>query len=144
MTSKEIGILGEKIAENYLKKKGYKILEKNYSPDFVSGPNIGEIDLIAKKEDIIIFVEVKTLRLRSGQVLRQVYGEFIEPTQGEPFNPEDKVDFSKQKKIIKTSQSYLLEKHFPLEIKWQIDILAIKIDLEKRKARIRHIENAVA
>jgi len=127
MDSKELGILGEKIAENYLQKKGYKILEKNYSPSFISGLNIGEVDLIAKKKDVIIFVEVKTLR--------QSLGGF--------FNPEDKVDYQKQRKIIKTAQSYILEKKLFSEIKWQIDVLSIVIDFEKRKAKIKHFENAV-
>ena len=39
----------------------------------------------------------------------------------------------------KIAQSYLLEKRFPFDIKWQIDILAIEIDLDKRKAKLRHI-----
>jgi putative endonuclease len=128
MNSKDFGVLGEKIAENYLKKKGYKILEKNYSPGFVSGPNIGEIDLIAKKQDVVVFVEVKTLQ-KSGL--------------SEDFSPETKVNYSKQKKIIKTAQSYFLEKRVSLETKWQIDILSIIVDFEKRKAKIKHFENAI-
>ena len=128
MNSKDIGILGEKIAENYLKKKGYKILEKNYSPSFVSGPNIGEIDLIAKKQDVIVFVEVKTLKENSFS----------------DFSPEMKVDYQKQRKIIKTAQSYILEKKLFSEIKWQVDILSIIVDLEKRNAKIKHFENAIA
>jgi len=48
------GNAGEKIAADYLKKKGYKILEKQF------GNRFGEIDLIAKDGDEIVFVEVKT------------------------------------------------------------------------------------
>jgi len=128
MNSKEIGILGEKIAERYLRKKGYKVLEKNYFPKFVSGPLRGEIDIIAKKEDIIIFVEVKAIQ--------QIQGKF--------FNPEDKVDFIKQRKIIKTAEGWLMKNKIPLETKWQIDILAVEIDWDKQKAKIRHLKNAVA
>jgi putative endonuclease len=127
MDSKELGILGEKIAENYLKKKGYKILEKNYSPSFVSGPNIGEVDIIAKKQNIIVFIEVKALK----------------ENYSRDFSPEMKVNYQKQRKIIKTAQSYILEKKFFSEIKWQIDVLSIVIDFQKRKAKIRHFENAV-
>jgi len=139
MTSKEIGILGEKIAEKYLKRKGYKILEKNYSPNFISGPQRGEIDIIAKKEDTIIFVEVKALRfvLPWPESSRRL-------AQDKPFNPEDKVDFLKQRKIIKTAESWLIKNKIFLESKWQIDILAIGIDLNKRRAKIRHLKNAVA
>lgn len=50
---KEIGKRSEKLAETYLKLRGYRILERNY---FVKG---GELDLIAKKKDTLVFVEVK-------------------------------------------------------------------------------------
>jgi putative endonuclease len=127
MDSKKLGILGEKIAENYLRKKGYKILEKNYSPSFISGPNIGEVDLIAKKQDVIVFVEVKTLKENYLQ----------------DFSPEMKVNYQKQRKIIKTAQSYVLAKKLFSETKWQIDVISIIVDFEKRKAKIKHFENAI-
>lgn len=127
MNSKEIGILGEKIAENYLKKKGYKILEKNYSPKFVSGPKIGEIDIIAKKEGTFIFIEVKT----------------VQKSQNVFFNPEEKVNFAKQRKIIKTAESWLIKNKIFLEVKCQIDVLAIIVDFEKKKAKIKHFKNII-
>ncbi len=51
---KLLGIKGERLTIKYLKKKGYKILEKNYFTNF------GEADIIAKKDNNIVFVEVKT------------------------------------------------------------------------------------
>jgi len=51
--NREVGKRGEEIAEEYLVKKGYKILEKNYSTKF------GEIDLIATKDSVLVFIEVK-------------------------------------------------------------------------------------
>lgn len=51
---KLLGIKGERLTIKYLKKQGYKILEKNYSTKF------GEADIIAKKDNNIVFVEVKT------------------------------------------------------------------------------------
>ena len=77
MNSKQLGILGEKIALNYLRAKGYKILDKNYSFRISGNPQKGEIDIIAKKSDITSFIEVKTLR----------------QTQDESFSPEEKVNF---------------------------------------------------
>jgi len=139
MDSKQLGNLGEKIAGNYLERKGYRILERNYSPRFISGPQKGEIDIVAKKKDIIIFVEVKTLRFVSPwpESSRRL-------SQDDSFNPEDKVDFLKQRKIIKTAESWLVKNKIFLETKWQIDILAVGVDLNKRRARIRHFKNAVA
>jgi len=126
MRTKEIGNLGERIAENYLKNKGYQILDKNYSSKVSTGPKRGEVDIIVKKNDIISFIEVKTLRL----------------VQGEPFSPEEKVDFGKQRKLVKTAESWLMKKKIPLNSKWQIDVIAIELNSDK-KAKINHFENAI-
>ncbi len=55
MTNKEIGKQGEEIAKNFLIKKGFKILEMNYKYS-----KIAEIDIIAAKNKVVHFVEVKT------------------------------------------------------------------------------------
>ena len=57
--------------------------------------------------------------------------------------PEEKVDYLKQKKIIKTAESWLTKKKIPLDKKWQIDIVSIKINPEIKKAKIQHFQNAV-
>lgn len=54
MNKRKFGIIGEKIAQGYLINKGYKILQTNYYT------KKGEIDIIAKKDKTIVFVEVKT------------------------------------------------------------------------------------
>lgn len=131
MNSKQLGILGEKIAENYLKKKGYRILDKNYSPKFISGPIRGEIDIIAKKSDLISFIEVKTLLLG------------IRPESDPLISPEQKVDYLKQRKLIKMAENWLMEKKIPLDSKWQIDVISIKINSDSKKAKIRHFKNAI-
>jgi len=125
MNTKELGFLGEKIALDYLKEKGYKILDKNYAPRFISGPLRGEIDIVAKKDDIVSFIEVKTL------------------TSNKIISPEEKVNYQKQRKILKIAENWLMEKKIPLESPWQIDVIAIKTDLNNRKAKIRHFKNAV-
>ena len=127
MNSKQLGILGEQIAEDYLKNKGYQILDKNYFSRISTGPKIGEVDIVAKKNDIISFIEVKTLRL----------------VQNEPFSPEEKVDFGKQRKLVKTAESWLMKKKIPLNSKWQIDVIAIELNLNK-KVKINHFENAIS
>ena len=125
-STKKLGDLGERIAIDYLKKKGYQILVRNYVPQFA---DLGktEIDIIAQKEKIITFIEVKTL---SGN-------------PNSPFLPQDKVDYLKQKKIIKTAEMYLLEKKL-FERKWQIDVISLKISLNSKKAQIYHLKNVVS
>jgi putative endonuclease len=125
MSSKEIGKLGEKVALEYLKKKGYKILERNWQRKSLKKE---EIDIIAKKGEIISFVEVKTL---------------IENKEKENnFLPEDKVNFFKKRKLIRACQSYLLEKKFSLDLPWQIDVISVKLNLVSKKAKIKHFPNA--
>jgi len=126
MNTKKLGDFGERVAKEYLKNKGYKILDENYSDSYISGPKGGEIDIVAKKENIINFVEVKTLEVRPGS---------------DRFSPEDKVNFQKQKKIIKTAQKWLMKNKISFDSKWQIDVISIKIDLNSKKAKIRHFKN---
>ena len=52
--SNPTAVIGEDIAVNYLKKKGYKIIERNFRKGY------GEIDIIALKKNVLVFVEVKT------------------------------------------------------------------------------------
>ena len=52
--NKVTGDSGEQLAKEYLKKNGFQILKTNYKT------NIGEIDIIAKQKDFVVFVEVKT------------------------------------------------------------------------------------
>ena len=73
---------GEHIACKYIKKQGYKILEKNYRTRY------GEIDIVAVDSDVLCFVEVKSRKNTD-------YGF-----------PEDFVDKRKQQKLIKTSLIY--------------------------------------
>ena len=127
MDSKSLGSLGEKIASDFLTNKGYRILDKNYSPRWISGPRRGEIDIIAEKEGTVSFIEVKTLESNSSS----------------GFNPEDKVNFQKQKKIMRTAENWLIERKIPLNSRWQIDVVAIKINSASKKAKIQHFQNAV-
>ena len=131
MNTKELGMLGEKVAEDYLKKKRYQILDRNYSPKFVSGPQRGEIDIVVKKNDIISFVEVKTL--------------FKNDRGSTPvISPEERVDYWKQRKILKMAESWLMEKKISLDSQWQIDVISIKIDFSSKKAKISHYQNAIS
>ncbi len=130
MDSKKLGVFSEKIAEDYLKGKGYQILDRNYYVKSFAGPRTGEIDIIAQKNNTITFVEVKSLNVSFFKIAGF-------------FSPEDKINFSKQRKLIKTAEIWLTKKKISLISKWQIDIISIKIDLFSKKAKIQHFKNAV-
>lgn len=125
MDRKKLGQFGEDIICDYLRKKGYKILDRNYIKIW-NDKLKGEIDIITKKDGIVCFIEVKTV----------VAGN-------EDFLPEDKVNYKKQKKLIKLAQTWLLEKKISLDSFWQIDVASVSIDKGSKKARIRYFQNAV-
>lgn len=101
----------EIIAKNFLKNKGYKIIECNYKND------IGEIDIIAKQKDVLVFVEVKYRTTNMYGLPREAVGKF------------------KQQKIKQVATIYLqTNKLFDSKIRF--DVIEILGD------EITHIENA--
>ncbi|MCI7572093.1 MAG: YraN family protein [Bacteroidales bacterium] len=98
MNTKLLGNKGEQIATDYLFGKGYKILHRN----FVAFG--AEIDIVAMDEstDSIVFVEVKTL---SNSYFEQPY---------------EKVNFKKQKRIIKAANSYLVRHNIDKEARFDV------------------------
>ena len=120
----EVGKMGEEIAIDFLKKKGYKILDRNYKFRIPGNFQKGEIDIVAKKGDTICFVEVKTLKDPRIEIF-----------------PADKINFSKKKKLIKTAESWLIKNKIPLNSKWQIDVISVEI---REKIKIFHFENAIS
>ncbi len=120
--TKKIGELGERIARSYLKKKGYRILDTNFYFRPSQSPLKGEIDIVAQKDDVVSFMEVKALSRPKGSV-----------------RPEEKVNSAKIKKIEKSAEYWLAKNNIPLDSKWEIGVIAINIDLEKKKARVRHL-----
>ncbi|RKF04927.1 putative endonuclease [Tenacibaculum lutimaris] len=110
----ELGKKGEQLAVDYLLKNGYEIVEKNYR--FQKA----EVDIIAKKSDLLIAVEVKT---RSSID----FG-----------NPEDFVNPKKIKLLVSAIDNYVNERDLDVEV--QFDIIAVL--KEKGVFKIAHIKDA--
>jgi putative endonuclease len=100
-TGRTLGTSGEGVAVDYLKKRGYKIVERNFRFDRA------EVDVIAKDRDVLVFVEVKTRRGGS-------LGE-----------PEDAITFRKRDQIRKAAEGYLFE-HQLAEAECRFDVITIK------------------
>lgn len=118
--TKKLGIFAEGVARRFLIKHGYEILAANYRRSF------GELDIIARKNGVISFVEVKANK--------RYY---------EGFEPELRVNPRKQNKLIKLATAYMLNNRLP-ESPWQIDIVSVVFDFENKKARIKHFKNAIS
>ena len=125
MSRKATGSLGEKIAAQFLERKGFKVIEFNFRKQW------GEIDIIAEKEGMVRFVEVKTLsRENSGGISREMSHQ-----------PEDLVDARKLRKVARTAALYMESKRDRRE--YQIDVVGVILDREKSTARCRLIEQAL-
>lgn len=118
---RKLGDFGENIAREYLRRNGYHILNSNYTKPY------GEIDIIASHKDVLVFIEVKT------RVIKEV--GYIPP--------EASVGYFKGRKIVRTAQVYLMEKHIPENTFWRIDVVSVDLNYTTRKAKVRHFENAI-
>lgn len=111
--NKETGRIGEELARNFLKEKGYQIVKSNFSTRF------GEIDLICKDGPTTVFVEVKTKR-------------------GVEFGtPEDMFTKGKANKVERMASVYLQGK----EIVCRIDMVAIVLGENNKPERLTHYPN---
>ena len=130
MTTAEIGKFGEELAAKFLKKKGYKILERNYR----AGRN--ELDIIAENKEYTVFVEVKT---RSEH---KVFGFDFG-------NPSDAVTLAKQRRTISAAKAYLYKRNGDCEHDRMIRFDVIEVYLKTAAfatkpalLKIEHMEDA--
>ncbi len=115
---RKIGDIGENIACDFLERRGFEIIERNYLRKW------GEIDIIAKKKDMIHFIEVKSVTHGTSE-----------------YRPEDNMHPWKLRRLSRAMQTYMLEKK--LDLDWQLDLVTVKMDQQTRKARVELIENII-
>ncbi len=137
-SKKSLGQIGEDLACEYLVKKGYRILKRNYWQPW------GEIDIIARaRNNTLIFVEVKALQ-EYGQ------GNDNDDDDDKGIKPEDHLTASKLQKLQRTCQKFVSGNSEMVDEKrgWQIDLVAITLpanplDLERNPehCRINHYQN---
>jgi putative endonuclease len=119
MKRRDVGILGEKLARNFLKKRGFRIRETNYRC------REGEIDIIARDQDYLVFVEVRT------------------KTSTEFGTPEESITPDKMRRLAAATARYR-QSHSNLPPSWRIDVVAVELNQTTGKPlRIELIENAV-
>ncbi|MGM9662200.1 MAG: YraN family protein [Oscillospiraceae bacterium] len=118
MTARELGLFGEAETAEYLRRKGYTLLAHSYRCRF------GEIDLIARKDGMLCFVEVK---LRSG------LGHGL---------PREFVDARKQERLRRTAAWYLSEKELDCPARFDVAEVYIEGKDAPRVTRLHYIENA--
>jgi putative endonuclease len=118
MTRKTTGQTGEELAQAFLKKKGYRILQTNYR----SGR--GEIDIIASQRDCLVFVEVRTKS-------NLEYG-----------SPEESLTQSKMLHMESCALRYL--QNLPKQPNaWRVDLIAVELEPSGKLKRLEQIENVL-
>ncbi len=119
LTRREVGSRGEKLAVDFLKGLGYRIVQMNFRC------RQGEIDIIAQQGECLVFVEVRTKKSSD-------FG-----------TPEESVTLSKREKLIVLANIYLQTLDSPPP-SWRIDVVAVELTPDDRISRLEHIENAVS
>ena len=120
---KILGALGESVAARFLEGKGFTILEQNYRQKW------GEIDIIALKDDIVRFVEVKSVSREPLPDISRENGEH---------RPEELVHEHKLLKIARTAEMYMNGKNDLRD--YQVDVVGVFLDVKNKKARCRLFE----
>ena len=115
---KRLGDWGEAYARRFLQRHGYCIIESNYRCPY------GEIDLVARDGDCLVFVEVKSRR-------SEAFGR-----------PQEAVTPAKQQKLVQSAQEYI-QSHADLPQMWRIDVVGIQLGGRNPRPRVELIRNAV-
>ncbi|OGI61024.1 hypothetical protein A2814_01170 [Candidatus Nomurabacteria bacterium RIFCSPHIGHO2_01_FULL_38_19] len=126
----KIGEIGENIAEKFLVKHGFLVLDRNYTKKW------GEIDVVAKKDNKLYFIEVKSVSGVSAKALASA-----DETTGS--RPEDNMHPWKLKRLSRTIQTYLLSKKIANDIEWQVDLLVVYLDLKSQKAKVKVVSDVI-
>jgi putative endonuclease len=113
-----LGRRGEDLAASFLSELGYEVLERNARSPY------GEIDLIVQRQDLTVFVEVKSRTSTT-------YGL-----------PEEAITPLKQAHLLAAIQAYL-QAHPDLNGDWRIDVIAIQYPGHGAPPQITHFENAI-
>ena len=118
------GSRGEDIACEFLVKRGFEIIDRNYRKPW------GELDIIGKKDKAVHFFEVKS-----------VNAKFDDAEGGH--RPEDNVHGLKIRHIRKMVVTYLEEKGYGLDYEFYFHVLCVYMDMKTRRAKVKWIENII-
>ena len=125
-TKKEVGALGEALAAEYLKRRGFSIIDKNVAR------KTGELDLIAREGETLHFVEVKTVL--ADEFPNEKYAR-------DEYDPSLNLHEAKVRKVARTGEWYVMEKNW--EGDWQVDGCLVWLRRRDGMARVRYLPQIV-
>ncbi|MDO8575485.1 MAG: YraN family protein [bacterium] len=128
LSKKQIGNIGEDTTVNFLKKRGYDVCARNYAK------KCGEIDIVAKKDNALHFVEVKSTLCE----------KLPEKSSDNAFYmPEERVTSRKLSRLRKTVGVFLRNNKISEESEWYFHVSAVYLKLPERIGRVFFIEHQV-
>ena len=122
---KETGALGEKIAGEYMRRKGFTIVAKNFAR------KTGELDLIVRTGETLHFVEVKTI----------LCDRFPSSEATDEYDPSLNLHEAKVRKVARTGEWYVMETGW--EGDWQVDGILVWLRRSDGIARVRYLPHIV-
>lgn len=123
-----IGGYGEEIAANYLKRKGFQVIQQNYLKKW------GEIDIVARETNKIRFIEVKTVSYGTKADLKAAISRGT-------YRPEENVHYQKLSRLNRAIESWIMENNYPGE--WEIDVIAIRLVPHEKYATVKYLPNII-
>ena len=105
-------------------KHGFTVLETNYRTKY------GEIDIVAKKDNKIRFIEVKSVKVRDFLQINKL-----------AVRPEDNLTRDKWSKLVVSCETYLHHKSISDETRWQMDLACVYVNTEIREGKVMLMEN---
>lgn len=123
-----IGGYGEEIAVNYLKRKGFQVIQQNYLKKW------GEIDIVARETNKIRFIEVKTVSYGTKADLRTAISRGT-------YRPEENVHYNKLSRLNRAIESWIMENNYAGE--WEIDVIAVRLVPHEKYATVKYLPNVV-
>lgn len=121
-----VGSIGERLAEKYLISMGFAVIERNHRKKW------GEIDLIANINEVIHFVEVKTVSYETKDELDRNVSRGTS-------NPEQNVHYTKLKRLARAIETWVSEHKYSGE--YQLDVVTVRIVPREKKAIVDYIPN---
>ena len=114
----QLGDWGEELAGRFLEERGYCILDTKYRCRF------GEVDIVARDGEELVFVEVRTRR-------------------GGGFGaPEESLSAAKMRRLVTTCEDYI-QRRTGEHTEWRIDLVCVHLDRGREAPRIHHLRHAI-
>ncbi len=124
MHTRTKGDKGEDVACIFLRKHGFQVVTRNYLRKW------GELDIVAAKEGIVHFFEVKSIVSPLGSISKG-------------HRPEDNVHALKLRRLRRTVEAYLTDKGGGLDAEFQFHVLCVYMDISARRARVKWLRNLI-